>query len=136
MILILDTSVLAKWFKQEDGTEKALDLREAFFNGEVDIAVPDLVFYELSNVMRYDDSFTVEMINQSIKSLREMDFQIVAPYSEFMDKIVENATELELTVYDSAFYTLAEITEGKLVTADEEIQEKTDGTVLLEEYEL
>jgi predicted nucleic acid-binding protein len=136
MTLILDTSVLAKWFKQEDGTEKALDLREAFFNGEVDIAVPDLVFYELANVMRYDGGFTVEMINQSIKSLREMDFQIVAPYSEFMDKIVENATELELTVYDSAFYTLAEITEGKLVTADEEIQEKTDGTVLLEEYEL
>ena len=36
-----------------------------------------------------------------------------------MDRTVENPSELDITVYDSAFYTLAEITDGKLVTVDE-----------------
>jgi predicted nucleic acid-binding protein len=136
MILVLDTSVLVKWFKQEKDSDKALEVREAFFNEEVDIAVPDLVFYELANVMRYDDGFKIKMINQAIESLREMDFQIVAPYSDFMDRIVGNASELDLTVYDSAFYTLAEISGGTLVTVDNELHDKTDDSVLLEDVKL
>jgi predicted nucleic acid-binding protein len=134
--LVLDTSDLVKWFKQEKDSDKAMEVLEALFNEEVDIAVPDLVFYELANVMRNDDGFKIKMINQAIESLREMDFQIVAPYSDFMDRIVGNASELDLTVYDSAFYTLAEIFGGTLVTVDNELHDKTDDSVLLENVKL
>ena len=133
--MVLDTSVLVKWFKQEEGSKKALEVREAFFNEEIQVAVPDLVFYELSNVMRFDDSFSVDMVNEALQSLRDMSFQIVAPYSDFMNKSVENASKLDITVYDSAFYTLAELVDGKLVTVDEELCQKTEDSVMLENFE-
>ena len=44
MIVVVDTSVLIKWFKQEKDTDKALEIRRAYLDEEIEIAIPDLVF--------------------------------------------------------------------------------------------
>ncbi len=33
MLLVLDTSVIAKWFKEEEGSDLALGIREDFHKG-------------------------------------------------------------------------------------------------------
>ena len=43
---VLDSSVIIKWFSEEDETDLALSLREGFLKGDVDIIVPDLQLYE------------------------------------------------------------------------------------------
>ena len=39
---VLDSSVVIKWFSEEENTDLALKFREDFLTGNVDITVPDL----------------------------------------------------------------------------------------------
>lgn len=50
---VLDSSVIIKWFSEEEDTDIALSLRERNINGELMIAVPDLSLYEVANALRY-----------------------------------------------------------------------------------
>jgi predicted nucleic acid-binding protein len=45
--LVLDASVIVKWFCEEEYTDIALRLRDRFFVGELTIVVPELMFYEV-----------------------------------------------------------------------------------------
>lgn len=131
MILVLDSSVLVKWFKQEEGTDKALEIREAYISGEVDVAVPDLVFYELSNVLRYEEGLDSRQVQQAVHSLRQMDFQVIAPFEEYTEDMIEEAIQKDITVYDSAFYTLSKLLDAQMITSDQELASKTPETVKL-----
>jgi len=56
-MFVLDSSVIIKWFNQEQFTKDALSFREQLLNGETKIVVPDLLIYELSNALRYNPNF-------------------------------------------------------------------------------
>jgi len=47
MLLVLDASFIAKWFKEEGYTETSLKIKEEFVRGEHDIVVPDLQGYSI-----------------------------------------------------------------------------------------
>ena len=55
--LVLDASVIVKWFNREEDTEKALELKEQYENGSIDLAEPELLAYELGNSLRYNPQF-------------------------------------------------------------------------------
>lgn len=46
MTLVLDASVLLKWFLEEHGSEAALDLKHRYLAGEHALVIPDLALYE------------------------------------------------------------------------------------------
>jgi len=48
-VIILDTSVVVKWFSEEEYTDKALVIREKIRIGEERVVVPDLLLYELAS---------------------------------------------------------------------------------------
>lgn len=131
MILVLDSSVLVKWFKQEQGTEKALQIREAYINEEIEVAIPDLVYYELSNVLRYDESLNKKQVQKAIQSLRGMEFQVIAPFEEYNDDMIEESIQKDITIYDSAFYTLSKLLDAEMITSDQELASKTPPNVKL-----
>lgn len=137
MIVVVDTSVLIKWFKQEKDTDKALEIRQAYLDEEIEIAIPDLVFYELSNVLRYDQEMTKTSVSEAVNSIRDMDFQVMAPFTEYTDRMIENSMEKDITVYDSAFLTLSEMLNCRTVTADSELAKKgSDRVKLLSDFEI
>lgn len=125
MLLVLDASVLAKWFKEEEFTDAALRIREDFEKGEHEIIIPDLALYEISNAMKYDESFTSQMIKDSQDSLMNMEIDIITPTREVLKNSVDIATDNEITVYDSTYIALAELIDATLVTADSKLFEKT-----------
>jgi len=45
-MIILDASVVVKWFSKEEYTEKALEIRGKVRRGEEKVIVPDLLLYE------------------------------------------------------------------------------------------
>ena len=51
-VLVLDASVVVKWFTKEEDKDLAIEYRDQFLTGEIDIALPDLILYELANVLR------------------------------------------------------------------------------------
>ena len=56
-MIVLDASVVLKWiFDDEDGGEQATRLKDAHVAGHEIVAVPDLLFYEIGNVLGDEDA--------------------------------------------------------------------------------
>jgi len=118
MMLVLDASVVAKWFKDEEHSDIALKIREEFYKGVHDIIVPDLLFYEISNIMRHNDKFSLSLIMASIKSIFDLGINIAVPSEDLIINAVEIAYRHNITVYDAIYVALAMQTNGTFVTAD------------------
>lgn len=120
MDLVLDTSVVAKWFvlPPEDDLEAALEIRHRVVEAELDLIVPDLIFYELANVLRYQPQLGAEEVAGALDSLETMDWDI-RPFSYPLGKeAVRLAKAVGITAYDAYFIVFAEAFECPIVTAD------------------
>jgi len=126
---VLDASVVVKWFsgRGEADLDKALKLREEILEGSCSVYVPDLLFYELSNVLRYHPGSAPEDVGEAVASLFDMGFQPRRPAEESLFRAVELGFEHNVTVYDAAYLALAEIEDCTLVTADLKFYERVKG---------
>lgn len=123
-ILVLDTSVVLKWFTEENYSETALKIREGFYKGLHGIVEPDLLLYEFSNAMRYNPNYSPEDVNKAVESLFELQIDVVAPTLEVLRNASELARKYGITVYDAVFVALAKSIEAEFVTADEKLYNK------------
>jgi predicted nucleic acid-binding protein len=120
--VVPDTSVIIKWFRQgEILAEQALALRAAYLEGQIQVSVPGLLAYELSNVLRYKDDLTTVQVEDAIQSLFDMGLEWAAPTAAMMRRAAVIARAADATVYDAAFAALAESLNATFVTADERL---------------
>jgi predicted nucleic acid-binding protein len=120
--IVPDTSVVIKWFRQgEVLAERALALRAAYLDGQIQVPVPSLLVYELANVLRYKNDLTTAQIGEAVQSLFDMDLEQVPPTAMMMRRAAVIAREADVTVYDATFAALAEGLKATFVTADERL---------------
>lgn len=117
---VLDTSVVVKWFSEhdEDDLDKALGLRSGVLEGTVSVIVPDLLFYELSNALRYNPRFTANDVKEAIQTVVDMGFEVKGIEAHIIDRAVEIAFDYNVTLYDSYFLALSQVEKKPLITAD------------------
>ena len=137
--LILDSSVIAKWFfPDEEESDIALKIRENFVNKKITISAPTLLFYEVNNILK-----------TAVKSLRIKKEKAVRAYRGFLDlgiivysseELLENtldkAMNLDLSSYDASYIVLADYLKAPFFTADKKLLSKAKSkfTFSLEEY--
>jgi len=120
--LVLDTSVVVKWFRQgEILAKQALILRDAFLAGETLISVPSLLVYELANVLRYKKDVSTIQVQEAVRSLFEMELRVLPPDEPVLRQAIETSRTCDITLYDGAFVALAITTAATFVTADERL---------------
>jgi len=117
-MFVLDASVVIKWFTQEELTAKSLELRNNFVEGKIEIAVPDLLIYELANALRYNPHFQRDDVEKAIDSLYNMGIDIIVPLPGVMKSAIEMGFRYNITVYDAAYPALAQELGFTFVTAD------------------
>ena len=117
-VLVLDASVILKWYKEEEDSDKALEIRDKFIRGEIQISVPDLVLYEMANALRYSQQCTADDIARVIDNFSKFKIDIVVPTTNLIKKAGDMAMEYDITVYDGVYLALAEDLAFSLVTAD------------------
>lgn len=120
MDLVLDTSVVAKWFVNppEDDLDAALEIRHRVVEAELNLIVPDLLFYELANVLRYQPQLGVEEVASALDSLETMDLDVRSFSYSLGKEAVQLAKAVGITVYDAYFIVFAEAFDCPIVTAD------------------
>ena len=123
-MLVLDASVVAKWFKYEVGREKALEIRDNFISDQEQITFPDLLILELANLLRFSRIYNQTDIIKAVESIENMDIDIVVPTFEVIKDSVRMAVENDLTVYDAVYISLAESLGCDFITADEKLHQK------------
>jgi len=117
--VVLDTSVVIKWFRQEEVlASQALALREAYLDGRVRVCVPTLLLYEVANLLIYKGELRTEEVQQALQSLFDLGLEFVPPTSPILQRAVEIARTYDSTAYDAVFVALAEALAASFVTAD------------------
>lgn len=123
--VVLDSSIIIKWFCQEDDTDVALEFRENFTKGKVNIAIPDLVIYEIGNALRYNKTVTQKDVQEAVKSIIDLGIDIIVPTKNVIDTALSLAFEHDITFYDAYYVALAKELNFTFVTADKQLYNKT-----------
>ena len=115
---LLDTSVIVKWFVPEEDSEKALSLRDAQEDHELQLYVPEVLLMELANALRYSSEFSTSEIAGALETPFELNM-LLMPFSlNALNSAVTLSLERDLAVYDAYFLALAQALEIPLITAD------------------
>lgn len=122
--MVLDASVILKWFMKEDDSDKAMSLKETHCIGKFNIVVPDILLYEVGNALRYEPEFSPEEIKLCLKELYELNLNIIAPLPHILNLIPDIAFHYDITFYDASYICLAQILNIQFVTADEKLYNK------------
>lgn len=119
--IVPDTSVVLKWFlhEGEPDREQALALRQAYLEGQAQLLVPDLLLYEVANVLRYKSDWDTIRVSQALHSLLALRLQVVSTSLALLQRAVELAYKHDIAVYDATFVALAEESNAVFVTADQ-----------------
>jgi predicted nucleic acid-binding protein len=122
---VLDSSVVLKWFRKDEiWRDSALQMRQIYLDGHMLIYVPDLLIYEIANVLRYKPDLTNQQVQEALDSLYDLHIKIVEISQEMIKGAIRLAYSYGITVYDAAFMALAESLKVPFVTADEKLSEK------------
>ena len=122
--IVVDASVVIKWFIPEADSEKAVKLRDRHIEGSLTLIAPDLLVYEVANALSYYPDLSVDEIKQDLEALLMMDLDLIQPSGGFVSSIAEDARKYAVSIYDSSYIALAEATSSSLITADRKLYEK------------
>ncbi|MEM2894226.1 MAG: type II toxin-antitoxin system VapC family toxin [Candidatus Bathyarchaeia archaeon] len=129
--LVLDASVIVKWFSIEEDSDIAVEIRDKHVEGVLSIVSPDLALYEVVNALRYNPAFNTEDLKRAVSNLMDIGVDFITPNREILEKSVENALLYDLSVYDSYYLSLAQIMGLKIITADEKFFERAKETGII-----
>lgn len=125
-MVILDASVILKWFVTEEGSDTALQFRDRHISGEERIIVPPLLFYEIANVLRYHEQLPDEELLILFEILKDLEISTIYPsFSEFEETMLY-ARSKKISVYDATYIVLARNIGCELITADQRLVRAVD----------
>jgi predicted nucleic acid-binding protein len=123
--VLLDSSVVLKWFRRDEVWRGvALQLRLAYIEGHMMVYVPDLLTYEIANVLRFKPDLSQEQVQAALNSLYDMQIRIVKGSREVVKEAIHLAYLYDVTVYDAAFVAIAENLSVPFITADDKLSQK------------
>lgn len=136
--LVIDTSVIVKWFFEEKNTELALRVRESYVKGDIELYSPDLIIYELANVFRYG-KIEESLAKEFLQDFYDMQITLIQPNQNLINNTLTFALNHDITIYDSIYLILAKELGIKAISADNKLYKKTESTdliILLEDFKV
>jgi predicted nucleic acid-binding protein len=130
--VVVDASVVVKWFLEEAFSDKALLLRDKYISGQIRLVSPSIMPYEVLNALRYTGVYSKEELAAVVRSLERYGIELWELRRTYGERVAEVAIELDVSVYDAGYTTLAQITNARLVTADEEVVAKAKNLIEVE----
>lgn len=122
--VVVDASVIVKWFVEEEGSDKALELRDKYINGEISIIAPELITFEVLNALHYKRLFSESEMKEISEALEAYSLALHSLKGEYAEKTIEIAFKNNITIYDSSYIALATTRNTYMYTADEKLIDK------------
>ena len=125
--VVIDASVVVKWFVEEEGSEEALKVRDRYVEGEIQIIAPELITFEVLNALYFKRLFSEDELKQISEALEAYSFSLYPLRGEYARKAVEVSYENDITLYDASYVALAIVRDTFAYTADEKLVRKLKG---------
>ena len=125
--IVVDSSVVAALVTPEQHSDWASKKLSEYD----DFHALDLNYYEVANAIKYkkSDRFDAKDASKAFMQAIEMlDLYAIHNFSEVINNAIAIAIELNITVYDAAFLSLAEKLDAQLLTLDQKLVKKLEGT--------
>jgi predicted nucleic acid-binding protein len=129
MEVVVDASVVVKWFLIEEFREQAIQLRDDYIKGKIELMSPAIMPFEVLNAIRYSSKgIKKDQLEGVGKSLLHYGIKYLSFNEERLLKTTEIAIEDDITIYDAAYIALAKMMQTNLYTADMQLIKKLDDT--------
>jgi len=119
--IVIDASVLVKWFVQEIDSPEALVLRDRHVNGEIELAAPILILYETLNALKYTGLFSGKQLKEIAESIQNYGMSFFGLDGKVAELTLDAVVENDLTIYDGAYLGLAMSLQAEFITADRKL---------------
>jgi predicted nucleic acid-binding protein len=123
-LIVIDASVILKWVLPPDAElnqPEALAVAEALTEGDVDVALPALWYFEVGNILirKYP-----EHADKDLADLRDQLASFEKPMTDdWQRQILALTKRHRVTFYGTAYHALAILNDGIFVTANEKYLE-------------
>jgi len=133
--LVIDASVLIKFYVPEILSDKAEELLNRVAQGDVMLLAPDLIYPEVGNIL-WKKQRMKELTRPEVEEIT--DAIVSLPLNIEASKLllplaIDIGIAYKITIYDALYLSMARIYETKMITADRKLADamaKTD----LKEY--
>jgi len=127
--IVIDASVVVKWFIEEKDSDKARFLRDKFIDGKIELIVPSLLYFEVLNALKYSQLFDLSELNDAGESLENYGFKVITIKKEIRKHMIQFAVDREISIYDASYLGLSIGLGIIFCTADEKIIKKLPSTL-------
>jgi len=122
--VVVDTSVVFKWYRQpgdEDHVPQALVVLNDHLDGDLVVNAPDLLIYELGNLLSLKRQFVSETPLIILRKTLLLDLKIHAIDRHLAERALAVSERYGITFYDASFLALAGILHCPFITADRKL---------------
>jgi predicted nucleic acid-binding protein len=122
--VVVDTSVVFKWYRQsgdEEHVAQALTVLNDHLDGELVVNAPDLLIYELGNLLSLKRHFVSETPLSILRKTLLLDLKIHAIDQPLAERALAAAERYGVTFYDASFLALAAMLRCPFITADKKL---------------
>lgn len=122
--LLLDSSVVVKWYISEKNSELSLLIQEKFLSQELNLFLPELALYELAKGLRYSGLYEDSQIQEYLHAIYDIEVEVIPFSFSCLQAAITLSMARGLAVYDAYFVVQADDLGMLLVTADEKAYQK------------
>lgn len=124
--IIVDSSVIVKWYLPDEKDDYALKIQQDFTLKTIFISIPVLLFYEVNNILKSAaKSLRISQgkTYQVYEDLFQLDFTVYSS-AALLKEALRLAIAFDITSYDASYIALAEYLKVPFFTADEKLVKK------------
>ena len=122
--IVLDSSVVVKWFSTETKSIEALKLLDSHIQGTVELTISEILICEIGNALRYKPDYDIQKWKTALAQLYNLHMNLTHLTEDLASRTGEIAYEGKVTFYDALPVAIAENRKTVCITADEETQYK------------
>ena len=118
-MIVADASVILKWFaSEEEHHENALLLKDRHVLGRERIAAPELLLYEVANVLRMKGR-DLQSAVEAFSAFCSVGVEVHSLEPSDLTEAMKLSHVYGISTYDASYLALAQARHCRLVTADE-----------------
>ena len=128
---VVDASVVLQWLLGEPSTGSK-EILEAHLNGSEPLVAPELLHYEVANVLATKIKLTSDEASELFDNFLDLQIETYSLGADEYRASLDLAQRYRLTVYDASYLALASALHVNLVTADKRFAGRASKLKLVE----